>query len=1204
MLYVASAQPATVQLGAVACEFVATGETSLVVNKLTRLEVYSVSEDGSAIELAFEVPVHATIAVIAPFKQSPHGPSSLLVLTTSMQLFTLAYSGDTANSHVKTTSSVSIYERFGRPAEFQTIVVDPNQSCIVVHAYSGLVRVIPLQYTTLNTSASSRARRGSKRASDAAATLSAATATAEPMIDLSLGFNVRLPELNVTSLALMAGPTTATTVAGSAAGSQADQDDATSSPPLPVLALVHFSHSGSRVLVTHTLDIGAKELVDGPITSTDLADPGSETVIPVDSQDGESGVLVVGEETVTWVPVTSPQTEKKGKRRASSSSVSGPSRVMCRLPVGMIQAWTSASQSNDKFLLGDIYGKLLLLTLTRSPSSGKVVDLTATDIGDTSSPTALVLLSPEILYLASRFGDSQLIRIPDGTLAPARPDTGTCAMDTGEGLQLLESFSSLAPILDCCAVKPATGGPSRVVTCSGAYKGGSLRIVSQGMGITELASLDVEGVQRLWTVSDPTSSTTLLVIGLLHETRFVKLGVSEASDVDDIDEFESQHLSTNQATLHAGSVNGLIVQVCSDKVLYSDVHGTVGGTWSFQKARITHAASAGSFVLLALEGGHLQLLEATGQALAEISKHTLSNEASSISLAELSGQTAALASTWSSNEVAVLSLPQLEVVSSFNAPTTYPVRSIAATTFGDDKSVLFVGFGDGALATYSMATSGKVDTATERVTPLGIKPVELSTFVNKGGKASVFAISDRPTVVSRSNDRLVFSNVNAQNVSVLTSLQGAMPSCVAISDSDTVRIARLDDIRRMDVRTIPLDEEEPRRIAYSARLGVYAVLCMKRDVDRASGRQTSEESVLFFDEEFERIGSFKFETDEGGQSLTCLSVRDEDEDVFVVGTVDNHSDEPEPTKGRLRVFRRGGDDASSFEVSSEVSLPGCPYAVVSVGSENHVAVAVNSQVLVFAVDVRSGSISQVASWGGAFVAFNLAVAQSNSSRLVVGDALRSVTLLDFAASGTSSGATPSLKEVTRDYDAHYMSAVEAVSAQEYIGAETDLNLFTLLHDATGSAQHDDALKPMGRFHLGQMVSKFQRGSLSQSGGGGAVEQAAIKPRLVFATSAGTVGVIVELDAESSKLLSALERNMRQVVSSVGDLDQEAWRSFKSDRQTLSSAGFVDGDFVQKFVELSPEDMERVVQGAGSEHQKLDVGVNEVLKLVEELSRLH
>jgi DNA damage-binding protein 1 len=61
------------------------------------------------------------------------------------------------------------------------------------------------------------------------------------------------------------------------------------------------------------------------------------------------------------------------------------------------------------------------------------------------------------------------------------------------------------------------------------------------------------------------------------------------------------------------------------------------------------------------------------------------------------------------------------------------------------------------------------------------------------------------------------------------------------------------------------------------------------------------------------------------------------------------------------------------------------------------------------------------------------------------------------------------------------------------------------------------------------------GSLVQQYG----ENAGIaSPRLIFSTSAGSLGVIVELDAASSKILSDLERNMRRCIPGVGGIKQE------------------------------------------------------------------
>lgn len=43
---------------------------------------------------------------------------------------------------------------------------------------------------------------------------------------------------------------------------------------------------------------------------------------------------------------------------------------------------------------------------------------------------------------------------------------------------------------------------SRLVTCSGAYKTGSLRVVQRGVGLSEMAALDVPNVQRLWSIPE------------------------------------------------------------------------------------------------------------------------------------------------------------------------------------------------------------------------------------------------------------------------------------------------------------------------------------------------------------------------------------------------------------------------------------------------------------------------------------------------------------------------------------------------------------------------------------------------------------------------------------------------------------------------------------------------------------------------------
>lgn len=59
----------------------------------------------------------------------------------------------------------------------------------------------------------------------------------------------------------------------------------------------------------------------------------------------------------------------------------------------------------------------------------------------------------------------------------------------GSYVEVLERYVNLAPIVDFCVVDLERQGQGQVVTCSGAYKDGSLRIVRNGIGINEQVCL-------------------------------------------------------------------------------------------------------------------------------------------------------------------------------------------------------------------------------------------------------------------------------------------------------------------------------------------------------------------------------------------------------------------------------------------------------------------------------------------------------------------------------------------------------------------------------------------------------------------------------------------------------------------------------------------------------------------------------------------
>lgn len=209
---------------------------------------------------------------------------------------------------------MSIAEPFGRLSEYQTIAVDPSLQCVVVLAYNGLLRVVPLRETE-----SKSGRRGSKSASSA-------SALAQPSLDFSRSYNIRLPTLNITSLAFLrpASPSAAEEVV----------------ELQPAIAFIYTNHLGRPTLASHHLRLADKELgeeEDGRLEAKSLDDPGSETLIPVSGvEDNEGGAIVIGEESLTWIPLKSPDSspsKSKGKARAGDRTV-----IATKLPVGMIQA--------------------------------------------------------------------------------------------------------------------------------------------------------------------------------------------------------------------------------------------------------------------------------------------------------------------------------------------------------------------------------------------------------------------------------------------------------------------------------------------------------------------------------------------------------------------------------------------------------------------------------------------------------------------------------------------------------------------------------------------------------------------------------------------------------------------------------------------------------------------------------------------------
>ena len=69
----------------------------------------------------------------------------------------------------------------------------------------------------------------------------------------------------------------------------------------------------------------------------------------------------------------------------------------------------------------------------------------------------MTYLDNGVVFIGSRIGDSALVRL------------STAADDAGQYVQVMETFTNLAPIVDMCIVDLERQGQGQLITCSGIF---------------------------------------------------------------------------------------------------------------------------------------------------------------------------------------------------------------------------------------------------------------------------------------------------------------------------------------------------------------------------------------------------------------------------------------------------------------------------------------------------------------------------------------------------------------------------------------------------------------------------------------------------------------------------------------------------------------------------------------------------------------
>lgn len=232
--------------------------------------------------------------------------------------------------------------------------------------------------------------------------------------------------------------------------------------------------------------------------------------------------------------------------------------------------------------------------------------------------------------------------------------------------------------------------------------------------------------------------------------------------------------------------------------------------------------------------------------------------------------------------------------------------------------------------------------------------------------------------------------------------------------------------------------------------------------------------------------------------------------------------------------------------------------------------------------------------------------KSKGDLLLVGDLVRSMTVLQY-----SSGA---LVELARDYNSHYLRAVDMLGSEEvhFFGSDDHGNFFSLRrNEAATSADARSKLDGESEFHSGELVNVMRRGSLvtlplesdhapsagrgfqkmqessaesaSSSAGGDAgglagdsilradyasiTGLAAGSNSLLFGAVSGCIGCIISLSLDSYRFFRAVEKSLQSLLPSHTGLTQQEWRSFRNELRSSPQRNAVDGDLVERALDL-------------------------------------
>ncbi|KFY68099.1 hypothetical protein V497_00039 [Pseudogymnoascus sp. VKM F-4516 (FW-969)] len=883
------------------------------------------------------------------------------------------------------------------------------------------------------------------------------------------------------------------------------------------------------------------------------------------------GVIVVGETRMLYLDDESKATVEHVLDEAS-----------------IFVAW--AAYDGLRYLLGDEYGWLHLLTLV---VDGEVVTgMKIEKLVRISRPSTMVCLENDLLFIGSHDGDSQVVQLD--------LDANTA--------EVVQTLDNIAPIVDFTVMDMGSrseearanefsSGQARIVTGSGAFQEGGLRSVRSGVGLEDIGLLgemdNVKGVYTLQTNNSEFQDT--LVISFSTETRVFRF--DSQGEVEEVEEFLG--LSFEEHTLLAANVsNGRILQITPSKALLIDSEsGVAVASWQPGPGEIiTAAASNENYALLSADGKSLISLNLDSD-LSEIARQDFgdTDQVACIDVPDTETPIG-LVGLWQSGSVSIIDLRTLQPIQGDtlrNNDTAAVPRSMVLAQILPPKTsgpTLLVAMSDGVVHSYSVTPCTFALTNRKSVV-LGTQQANLRVLPRADGLTNVFATCEHSSLIYSSEGRIIYSAVTAEGATFICPFNAAAyPDAIVVATASEIKISQIDTERRTHVRTLPMGETV-RRVAYSPSEKVFGLGTIKRDL--VNGEEIIESSFRLVDEiVFSELGKpFQLGIPQGDELVETViraalpNTYGLPQERFIVGTSFLDDNPALSYRGRILVF--GVDSSRNPYKIAEYKVKGA-CRCLGVLDGKIVAALVKTVVVFEYTELSSSSakLEKVASYRTSTCPVDLAI---EGNTIAVADLMKSVSIVEYRP-GTG-GEAPTLVEVARHFQSVWATAVAHVD-EGWLEADADGNLIVLRRNEAGVTLEDrKKMEVTGEFHLGEQVNRIRKIRVDAS------EDATVVPRAFLATAEGSLFLYGSVAPTSQDLLLRLQQRLAENVETPGNIPFATYRSFRNaERETEEPYRFVDGELIERFLDLDEERQEVVCKGLAK--------VEEVRDLVEGLRRMH